>query len=90
MVFIHRLEGHNGALHNFSLCPFRQSRGFGSFQGVSKLETLLNKKTDERFDKFELFCIKHLFSLPEDLDIRLPYQEVGLDRESVRVARHPV
>jgi hypothetical protein len=47
-------------------------------KGIAQLETLLLNAVDKRFDEFELYCLQSVFSVPDDLEIRLPHQ-VDLD-----------
>jgi kinetochore protein Mis12/MTW1 len=51
-------------------------------KGTAKLETLLESQVDKNFDKFELYTLRNIFTLPHDLVeqgyIRLKHQE-GID-----------
>lgn len=53
-------------------------------QGVATLETLLETQVDNNFDKFELYTLRNILMLPQDLVqegwIRLKHQE-GIDFE---------
>lgn len=53
---------------------------------MHKFETLLEAAVDKNFDRFELYALKNLFGVPEDVDIVLPHYEaldfgIGVDRE---------
>ncbi|KAF9912893.1 hypothetical protein EC991_007505 [Linnemannia zychae] len=57
-----------------------------SAKGMHKFETLLEAAVDKNFDRFELYALKNLFGVPEDVDIVLPHYEaldfgIGADRE---------
>ena len=47
--------------------------------GVHQLETLLESTVDKSFDKFEIYTLRSILSVPEDLAkwIRLGHYEVG-------------
>ena len=47
--------------------------------GVHQLETLLESTVDKDFDKFEIFALRSILSVPEDLRgwIRLSHYEVN-------------
>ncbi|KAG0295796.1 hypothetical protein BGZ98_001228 [Dissophora globulifera] len=47
---------------------------------MHKFETLLESSVDRNFDRFELYALKNLFGVPEDVDIVLPHYE-ALDFE---------
>ncbi|KAG0204393.1 hypothetical protein BGX28_003645 [Mortierella sp. GBA30] len=51
-----------------------------SAKGMHKFETLLEAAVDKNFDRFELYALKNLFGVPEDVDIVLPHYE-ALDFE---------
>ncbi|KAL6449873.1 MTW1 Kinetochore-associated protein MTW1 [Candida maltosa Xu316] len=48
--------------------------------GMGKLESLLESTVDKNFDKYELYCRRNIFSIPEDLIgyVRLSHHE-GID-----------
>jgi len=48
--------------------------------GVHQLETLLEATVDKNFDKLEIFVLRSILSVPEELVewIRLGHYEVGL------------
>ncbi|KAF9154543.1 hypothetical protein BG015_000687 [Linnemannia schmuckeri] len=46
-----------------------------SAKGMHKFETLLEAAVDKNFDRFELYALKNLFGVPEDVDIVLPHYE---------------
>ncbi|KAF8927929.1 Mis12 protein-domain-containing protein [Dissophora ornata] len=53
---------------------------------MHKFETLLESSVDKNFDRFELYALKNLFGVPEDVDIVLPHYEaldfeIGVERE---------
>ncbi|KAF9103313.1 hypothetical protein BGX29_003491 [Mortierella sp. GBA35] len=53
---------------------------------MHKFETLLEAAVDKNFDRFELYALKNLFGVPEDVDIVLPHYEaldfgISLERE---------
>ncbi|KAI1321292.1 hypothetical protein EDD11_006628 [Mortierella claussenii] len=53
---------------------------------MHKFETLLESSVDKNFDRFELYALKNLFGVPEDVDIVLPHYEaldfeIAADRE---------
>ncbi|KAF8942699.1 hypothetical protein BGZ47_006212 [Haplosporangium gracile] len=57
-----------------------------SAKGMHKFETLLEAAVDKNFDRFELYALKNLFGVPEDVDIVLPHYEaldfgIGADKE---------
>lgn len=47
--------------------------------GLHQLETLLEATVDKAFDKFEIFVLRNIFRVPDDLMgwIRLKHYEVG-------------
>lgn len=47
-------------------------------EGLHKLETLLNSTVDKNFDKFEIYVLRNILSVPQDLVswIRLDHYEV--------------
>lgn len=47
-------------------------------EGVHKLETLLSTNVDRNFDKFEIFALRNIFAVDEDLVpwIRLGHYQV--------------
>ncbi|KAJ3189421.1 hypothetical protein HDU85_003051 [Gaertneriomyces sp. JEL0708] len=47
-------------------------------KGLAATETLFAGKIDKQFDKFELFVLQSIFSVPVNLPIKLPHYE-GLD-----------
>lgn len=53
--------------------------------GTGKLETLLESQVDKNFDKFELYALRNIFTLPQDLVeegwVRLKHHE-GIDFQS--------
>lgn len=53
---------------------------------MHKFETLLESSVDKNFDRFELYALKNLFGVPEDVDIVLPHYEaldfeIGVEKE---------
>ncbi|KAF9112254.1 hypothetical protein BGX27_003727 [Mortierella sp. AM989] len=55
-------------------------------KSMHKFETLLESSVDKNFDRFELYALKNLFGVPEDVDIVLPHYEaldfnIGVERE---------
>jgi kinetochore protein Mis12/MTW1 len=52
-------------------------------EGLHKLETLLESTVDKNFDRFEIYVLRNILSVPEDLTswIRLSHYEV---REQTR------
>ncbi|KAG0260780.1 hypothetical protein BG011_001619 [Mortierella polycephala] len=53
---------------------------------MHKFETLLESAVDKNFDRFELYALKNIFGVPEDVDIVLPHYEaldfeIGVERE---------
>lgn len=44
-------------------------------QGMHKFETLLESSVDKNFDRFELYALKNIFGVPEDVDLVLPHYE---------------
>ncbi|KAF9313613.1 hypothetical protein BG003_005024 [Podila horticola] len=44
-------------------------------KGMHKFETLLESSVDRNFDRFELYALKNIFGVPEDVDIVLPHYE---------------
>lgn len=55
--------------------------------GAHKLETLLGTTIDKNFDKMEVFALRSIVAIPDDLEdwIRLPHYEVCLYVGGVRV-----
>jgi kinetochore protein Mis12/MTW1 len=55
-------------------------------EGLQKLETLLSATLDKNFDKFEIYVLRNILSVPADLAewVRLKHYEVSLHRLSVR------
>lgn len=51
---------------------------YSSSQGIAQVETLLEKSIDSKFDRFELYCLKNIFSFPKDLNVVLPHYQVPL------------
>lgn len=51
-------------------------------EGLHKLETLLNSTVDKNFDKFEIYVLRNILSVPADLVnwVRLGHYEVGSSR----------
>ena len=49
-------------------------------EGLHQLETLLNSAVDRNFDKFEIYVLRNILSVPEELTawIQLKHYEVGL------------
>lgn len=49
-------------------------------EGLHKLETLLNSTIDKNFDKFEIYVLRNILSVPADLVnwVRLAHYEVSL------------
>ena len=47
-------------------------------EGLHKLETLLESTVDKNFDRFEIYVLRNILSVPEDLTgwIRLGHYEV--------------
>jgi kinetochore protein Mis12/MTW1 len=47
-------------------------------EGLHKLETLLESTVDKNFDRFEIYVLRNILSVPEDLAawIRLSHYEV--------------
>lgn len=43
--------------------------------GTAKLETLLENVLDHNFDKFELYALRNILTIPQGLPIRLKHQE---------------
>jgi len=43
--------------------------------GTAKLETLLENTLDHNFDKFELYALRNILTIPQDLSIKLKHQE---------------
>ena len=51
----------------------------GTFFWIScTLLLLLEKSIDSKFDRFELYCLKNIFSFPKDLNVVLPHYQVPL------------
>ncbi|SLM38632.1 mis12 domain-containing protein [Lasallia pustulata] len=50
-------------------------------EGVHQLETLLEATVDKTFDRFEIYTLRNILTVPEDLEpwIRLSHYEVCLD-----------
>lgn len=50
-------------------------------EGLHKLETLLNSTVDKNFDKFEIYVLRNILAVPQDLVnwIRLNHYEVRLE-----------
>lgn len=48
-------------------------------EGLHKLETLLNSTIDKNFDKFEIYVLRNILSVPAELVnwVRLSHYEVG-------------
>ena len=48
-------------------------------EGLHKLETLLESTVDKNFDKFEIYVLRNILSVPDDLAgwIRLSHYEVS-------------
>ncbi|KAF9371721.1 hypothetical protein CPC16_002889 [Podila verticillata] len=44
-------------------------------KGMHKFETLLESSVDRNFDRFELYALKNIFGVPEDVDLVLPHYE---------------
>ncbi|KAF9380004.1 hypothetical protein CPB97_008624 [Podila verticillata] len=44
-------------------------------KGMHKFETLLESSVDKNFDRFELYALKNIFGVPEDVDLVLPHYE---------------
>ncbi|KAG0231026.1 hypothetical protein BGW42_000544 [Actinomortierella wolfii] len=42
---------------------------------IHRFETLLEAAVDKNFDRFELYALKNIFGVPEDVDIVLPHYE---------------
>lgn len=57
--------------------------------GVHELETLLEATVDKDFDKFEIYCLRNVLSVPEDVAsrIRLAHYEVSAPAERARRTR---
>ncbi|CAG8434701.1 7787_t:CDS:2 [Diversispora eburnea] len=47
-------------------------------QGMHQVETLLENLIDHNFDLFELYTLRNIFAVPDNLEIILPHHE-GLD-----------
>ena len=43
---------------------------------MAAIETLLENAVDKYFDKFELFVLKNIFTIPDDVPVTLPHYEV--------------
>ena len=54
-------------------------------EGLHKLETLLESTVDKNFDRFEIYVLRNILSVPEDLAgwIRLSHYEVWSHTERV-------
>ncbi|KAJ1975523.1 hypothetical protein H4R35_003110 [Dimargaris xerosporica] len=61
-------------------------------QGIHQIETLLEQAVDKNFDIFELYCLRNIFNIPNNLTLTLPHyegydysvtpeQEQGIDKE---------
>ncbi|KAG0348224.1 hypothetical protein BGZ54_004691 [Gamsiella multidivaricata] len=55
-------------------------------KSMHKFETLLEASVDKNFDRFELYALKNIFGVPEDVDIVLPHYEaldfgISVERE---------
>ncbi|KAJ3262151.1 hypothetical protein HK104_006775 [Borealophlyctis nickersoniae] len=48
-------------------------------RGLAATETLFENNLDKQFDQFELYVLRNILAVPEDVPIRLPHRE-GLDR----------
>ena len=50
-------------------------------EGLHKLETLLNASVDKNFDKFEIYVLRNILSVPADLAewVQLAHYEVRQD-----------
>ena len=50
-------------------------------EGVHQLETLLEATVDKTFDRFEIYTLRNILTVPEELEgwIRLSHYEVRLD-----------
>ena len=59
-------------------------------QGIQKLQTNMQESIDKNFDKFELYSLKNIFSVPDDLDIEDAVQPTEHSRSpaSHRIALH--
>ncbi|KAF9158550.1 hypothetical protein DFQ26_007480 [Actinomortierella ambigua] len=42
---------------------------------IHRFETLLESAVDKNFDRFELYALKNIFGVPEDVDVVLPHYE---------------
>lgn len=53
-------------------------------EGLHKLETLLNSTVDKNFDKFEIYVLRNILSVPADLVnwVRLSHYEVSFKTTS--------
>ncbi|KAG0283946.1 hypothetical protein BGZ96_011688 [Linnemannia gamsii] len=74
------------AIQNQNRLPKDYDAKVESAKGMHKFETLLEAAVDKNFDRFELYALKNLFGVPEDVDIVLPHYEaldfgIGVDRE---------
>ncbi|KAG0058393.1 hypothetical protein BGZ89_001314 [Linnemannia elongata] len=74
------------AIQNQSQLPKNYDAKVESAKGMHKFETLLEAAVDKNFDRFELYALKNLFGVPEDVDIVLPHYEaldfgIGADKE---------
>jgi hypothetical protein len=47
-----------------------------TLQGMAKTESLINSALDQISDMLEMLCLKHIFTLPQGLPIRLKHYEV--------------
>ncbi|KAK5047734.1 hypothetical protein LTR84_006399 [Exophiala bonariae] len=56
-------------------------------EGLHQLETLLNSTVDKNFDKFEIYVLRNILSVPADLGISYPPPENGPTAESVQLLR---
>ncbi|KAK3838309.1 MAG: Mis12 protein-domain-containing protein [Linnemannia elongata] len=73
-------------IQNQSQLPKNYDAKVESAKGMHKFETLLEAAVDKNFDRFELYALKNLFGVPEDVDIVLPHYEaldfgIGADKE---------
>ncbi|KAF9141233.1 hypothetical protein BGX30_005243 [Mortierella sp. GBA39] len=74
------------AIQHQSQLPKNYDVKVESAKGMHKFETLLEAAVDKNFDRFELYALKNLFGVPEDVDIVLPHYEaldfgIGADKE---------
>jgi kinetochore protein Mis12/MTW1 len=54
-------------------------------EGLQKLETLLNATVDKNFDKFEIYVLRNILSVPAELAdwVRLKHYEVSQYQSSI-------